>query len=211
MSCAVSTFSCQKVPSKSLVKLINVYEVAAKMPDTESKGDFLMFRETLIELECLVEVRIKGKLVVRGPISSADRATTAIEDGIVHMLELLMEFDVNTSEANAIEELERLAEMRIAREHCADQYCVDYERGRPILDKMIDSKVNFIRNCSFGRVDSEDCVEPMAALERLAAVKSKAYSRYMDGLLEAKIHEIVWRSRVQASSRHDRIVRRRCY
>ena len=181
------------------------------MPDTKSKGDFLMFRETLTELERLVDVRIKGELFVMGSGFSADRATTAIEDGMVHMLELLTELDVNTSEANAIEELERLAEMRIAQEHYRDQYCVDYKRGRPILDKMIDSKVNFIRNCSFGRLDSEDCVEPMAALERLAAVNPKAYSRYMDGLLEAKIREIVWRPRVKASSRHDHIVRRRCY
>ena len=187
-------------------------QAAATMPDTESKGDFLMFRETLAELEHLVDVRIKGELFVMSSSSSADRATTAtIEDGIVHMLELLTEFDVNTSEANAIEELERLAEMRIAPEHYADQCCVDYKRGRPILDKMIDSKVNFIKNCSFGRVDSEDCVEPMAALERLAIVKSKAYSRYMNGLLEAKIREIVWRPRVKASSIHDHKVRRRCY
>ena len=171
-----------------------------------------MFRETLAELERLVDVRCKGKLFVMvGSASSADRTATAIEDGIVHMLELLTEYDMNTSEANAIEELERLAEMRIAREDDADQDCIDYRRGRPILDKMIDSKVNFIKGGSFGQVDSECGVEPMAALERLAAVNSKAYSRYMNGLLEAKVREIVWRPRAKASSGHDHVVRRRCY
>ena len=194
--------------SQSFVRLISVYQIAATMPDAEFKRDFLLFRETLTELERLVDVRRKGELfVMAGSASSGKRATKAIEDGFVHMLELLAESDMNTSEANAIEELERLAEMRIAREHDGGQYCI--ERGRPILDKLIDSKVNFIKNDSFDRVDSDVGIEPMAALERLAAVNLKAYSRYMDGLLETKIREIVWRPRAKAGSRHDHVFRGR--
>ena len=193
-------------PSKSLVRLTSVYEIAAPMPDTES--NFLMFRETLAELECLIDVRLKGELF--NLYSSNSRgATAAIEDGIVYMLELLTEYDINTSEANAVEELERLVEMENARDDFG-QVCIDHERGRSILEKMIDSKVNFIKNSSFSRLDSKDGVESMAALKRLAAVNLKASSRCMDSLLEAKIREIVWRPRVKASPRHVHIVRRRC-
>ena len=168
-----------------------------------------MFRQTLAELECLIDVRLKGELF--NLYSSKSRgATAAIEDGIVYMLELLTEYDINTSEANALEELERLVEMENARDDGFSQACIDNRRGRPILNKMIDSKVNFIKNGAFSRLDSKDGVESMAALKRLAAVNSKASSQFMDSLLEAKIREIVWRPRVKASSGHVHIVRRRC-
>ena len=180
------------------------------MPDTKSKGDFLIFRETLTELEYLVDVRRKGKLFTMWS-DSPDRATTAIEDGIVHVLELLAEYDINTSEANAIEELERLAEMRIARLPDTNYYFINSIKRKPILDKIIDCKIDFIQRDPFSRTDSEDFLGAKNTLERLAVVKTKTQSQCMIGLLEAKIREIVWRPRAKASSRHVHVVRGRCY
>ena len=174
------------------------------MPDTDSKGDFLMFRETLAELECLVDVRVKSYLL-------SGRAGTAINDGFFYMLNLLTELDVNTSESNAIDELERLAEVRSRQISSTEYFCLTEKRNTSILDKMIDSKINFINKGSISRVDSKYGVDPMVALERLAAVSRKAYSQYMDGLLEAKIREVVYRPRAKASSRQDHVVRRRFY
>ena len=174
------------------------------MPDTESKGDSLMFRETLTELERLVDVRVNSNLFYGS-------AGTAIDEGVVYMLKLLTELDVNTSELNAINELEHLADL-ISKRHPVEgcPYIKD-SCGGSILDKMIDSKLKFIKNGAFSIVGSEGGIEPMAALERLAAVESRAYSQYMDGLLEAKIREIVWRPRAKAGSRHDHVFRRNCY
>ena len=174
------------------------------MPDNELKGDSLMFRETLTELERLVDVRVKGDLF-------SGRAGTAIDEGLVYMLKLLTELDVNTSESNAIDELERLAEVRSRRNSPTGDFCLTDLRSTSILDKMIDSKISFINKGSFSRVDSKDGIDPMVVLERLAAVNREIYSRYMDRLLEAKIREIVWRPRAKASSRHDHVVRRRFY
>lgn len=71
---------------------------------------------------------------------------------------------------------------------------------------MIDSKIDFIKDYSFSRLGSKGGLEPMAALERLAAVQLKISSHRMDSLLEFKIREFVWRTRAKASSRHDLVV-----
>lgn len=70
---------------------------------TESEKDYLMFRKTLTKLERLVDVR---------GIIFASKSKTTIGESIIYTLELLTEFDVNTSESNAIEELERLAMLK---------------------------------------------------------------------------------------------------
>lgn len=171
---------------------------------------FFVFRETLAKLECLVGVRAKSYLL-------SGRAGAAIDSGFMYMLKLLTKLDVNTSESNAINELERLAEIRARRNSATGDFCLMDLRSRSILDKMIDSKINFIKTGSFSRLDSKDGVEPMVALDRLAALDRKICSPYMDGLLEAKIHEIVLRPRsvsrpiAKASSRYDHVVRRICY
>ena len=70
------------------------------MPDTEAKGDFLMFRETLTQHKILFNLR--GGLLI------GLYGTTPIGEGIIYMLKFVTEIEVNTSELNAIEELERL-------------------------------------------------------------------------------------------------------
>ena len=161
-----------------------------------------MFREALTELERLVDVR--GSLLF-GPYG-----TTAIEDGITFTLELLSEFDVNTSESNVIEEFERLVEMRVrvVAQFRRSPYGINYLRHIQLFDKMIDSKVDFIRTGSFSLYIQKGGVEPMAALERLAAVQKKLNSRCVHDLLESKIGEIAWRPRAKASFRHGHVVRR---
>lgn len=65
-----------------------------------SKENSQMFCDTLTELERLVEVR--GKLLYY-------RSSVTLDEVILHKVKLLTESDVNTSESNAIEDLERLA------------------------------------------------------------------------------------------------------
>ena len=195
-------FICQIVKIESLVRLIGVYQAAAllRMPDTESKGDFLMFHETLAELERLVDARVKGSLF-------SGFAGAALDNGMIYMLKLLTELDVNTSESNAIDDLERLAELRAKRHPVNGLDYIGSYGGRSILDNMIDSKIKFINNGAFSTSGSGDGVEPIAALERLAEVKMKINSQLMDSLLEAKICEVVYRPRAKARPKHDLVGR----
>ena len=64
-----------------------------------------MFRDTLIGLERFVDVW--GNLSIICHI-----ATTTTVEGIIYTLDVLTESDMNTSESNAIEELEHLAVMK---------------------------------------------------------------------------------------------------
>lgn len=164
-----------------------------------------MFREVLTELERLIDVR--GSLLL-GPYG-----TTAIEDGITYTLKLLPEFDVNTSESSVIEELERLVEMRsrVVAQFRRRPSGINYLRHLQLFDKMIDSKIDCIKIGSLSRLVQKRGVEPMAALERLAAVQGKLNSRCVHDLLESKIREIVWKPRAKASFRHDFVVRRYFY
>lgn len=146
-----STFPRQK-PSTHLellpgilVRLISISEAAASMPAIEPKGDFLLFRESLTELERLVDVR--------DSLYCADHAKKAIAEGIIYTLDLLTEYDVNISESNPIEELERLVEMSLKvteRGRRAAYWITELHNGR--FDKMIDSKIDFIKNYSFSRL-----------------------------------------------------------
>ena len=176
------------------------------MPDIESKGDFLVFRYTLTKLERLVDLR--NDLLV------ADHTTVSIGEAIIDTLELLAKYDVNTTELSAIEELERLAEMRVKvaeKNRWIDGLCY----GEP-FDKLIDSKIDFIKNGSFSRLarNGDGGIEAMTALERLAALNTKISLRSKHGmywLLESRIREFVRRTRPNASSRHDLGMGRRFY
>lgn len=139
-----STFTCQK-PSTHLellpgilVRLISISEAAANMPAIEPKGDFLLFRETLTELERLVDVRDN--------LYCADHAQKAIAEGIIYTLDLLTEYNVNTSESNSIEELERLVEMdlKVTEQNRRAAHLIT-ELHKVRFDKMIDSKIDFIK------------------------------------------------------------------
>ena len=126
-----------------------------------------MFRETLAELERLVDVRAKGYLL-------SGRVGTAMDDGLIYMLNILTEMDVNTSESNAIDEFERLVNMRFRRRNNLHQdCCLTALRSKSILDEMIESKIDFIKKGSFSRIDGKDGVDPLVALKRLAAVDEK--------------------------------------
>ena len=118
---------------------------------------------------------------------------------------------MNTSESKAFEELERLVNMKCK---LTEQY--NYHGGQPdhkriydneVIDELIDyiiaRKVRFIKKNAFSEISGEDRIEPMAALERLTAVKIKFQSRVMDDplkeeiedLLKSKIREVVWKDR----------------
>lgn len=178
------------------------------MPPTQSEVDFLLFRDTLTKLERLVDVW--GNLSIMGHI-----ATTTVK-GIMYMLDVLTESDMNTCESNAIEELERLAVMKgktalttqisnlieIPRE-----FVISKLHSGQIFDKMIDSKIGFIKKGSFDQRFSRGCVEPMAALERLNEVQKKLLSESMNDLLESKIKEVVYTPIPKASPRNDHVIR----
>ena len=162
------------------------------MPDAESKGDFLVFRETLDELECLVDIQ--------GSLLFGSYGTTVITEGIMHTLKLLTEFDVKTSESNAIEELERLLQIKgkVLNQCDYPMYVtISKDDVRP-FDKIIESKIDFIKN---GLI-STGGIKPKAALERLAALQKKYSLSELQELLEFKVREVVYRPRANASSRH---------
>ena len=164
------------------------------MSAAESKN-FQMFRITLTELERLVDVR--GKL----PRDYSLMKT--ITEGIFHKLELLSDYDVNTSESNAFEELERLVNMRskfIGQYEAHKSYENDLCSGE-LFEKMIGPKLDFIKKVSFSEVSSAGRVEPLAALERLTAVMEKFKTQEINNLVKFKIREVVWRTEAKACAR----------
>lgn len=167
------------------------------MAATDSQGNFLMFRDTLTELEHLVDVR--------GHVRWSSRPNFAVEEGIIHTLELLKGFDVNDCESNAIEELERLIEMenKIATQSRVMQCCRKEFRYGRAFEEIIGTKINFIKNGDFSRLGSKGGIEPLAVLKRLAVLKGKSDAAGMDDLVESKIREFVWRPRAKASCRND--------
>lgn len=158
-----------------------------------------MFCDTLTELERLVEVR--GKIL-------DDRSKVTLKEVIFHKLKLLTESDVNTSESNAIEDLERLATLK---EKTKFQNLRDYSYSRNLdaqqkFDKLIDSiilsKIDFIKKGSFSRLVSRGGVEPMAALERLAEIPYKIGLDMYD-LLELKMRQVMDTPEAKASPTTD--------
>ena len=113
-------------------------ESAASMSATESKEDFLTFRGLLDTLDCLVDVR--GKYC-----TSEYQVEKAIEEGIIYTAKRLTELNVNTSESNALEELERLATMdqKIALQN--QVLTPLFNKLRDIFHTVIDSKIDSSR------------------------------------------------------------------
>ena len=179
------------------------------MSTVESEVEFRMFRDTLAELDRLVDVR--GKLL------DIDHNTKTIGEAIIHTLNLLTKFDVNVSEGSVIEELEHLVTVKektmVQTETCcigfskrqAVEYTLDYGR---VFDELIESKIGAIQSGSFTRPKSKHDIEPMSALERLTEIQTKLQLRPIVGLLESKILEIAWRPRPTVSPRYELVVRR---
>ena len=171
------------------------------MSAIKSKGNFLMFRETLTELERLVDIR---DIVIRtyhtikfiGKVSSVCWSSSR---------------DMMLTPANRMlsKELERLAEMRvkIAQQDRVIAHSTELADGQ-VLDKLINSKIAFVRDNFFSQLGSGGSVEPMTALERLAVVQRKTNLHYIEGLLELKIRKILWKARAKAISPHELVVRR---
>lgn len=178
-------------------------ESIASMSATESKEDFLTFRGLLNLMECLLDVR--GKF-----FGSDYQVEKPIEEVIIYTAKRLTDLDVNTSESNAFEELERLAtmEQNILSQY-RDRGC-GYEklRDRDIFHSVIDSKIDFIKKGSFSRLASGGGVGQLGALERLAEVKKKLWrSESMSELLISKTKEVVYTLEPKASLRNDPVMR----
>ena len=171
------------------------------MSTTGSKGDFKLFRETLTELERLVNMR--DKLLFGG------RLEPAIEEAIAHSKILLTEFNLNTSELNAIEELERLAKMRSKILNQNDRYGTYEAWGKDLFDEMIVTKIDFIKKGSFCGLTSKGDAEPMAILERLTELRSIMGdfdgSQRLDDLLESKIRDFKQRPKAKVNPRTDHL------
>ena len=160
-----------------------------------------MFRDALTELERLVVVWVN---------TTASDILTIIGEGIIYKLKLLIELDVNTSESNAIKELERLIALK---RKTVNQFSMLPYREQStwaavgvdgkIFDKMIDSKIDFIKKGSFGQHVSGGDIEPMAALERLTEVQKSLNSKTINEILESKIKEIVYTPRPKVSPRNN--------
>ncbi len=163
------------------------------MPATISKEDFLKFRDTLNRLECLAEV---GSKLILVPDTHSD-----IDNGIDHTLQLLEVVNVNTSESNAIEELERL-------ENILSMIPEIGGRGPrcSLLSKIINTKIDFLKTGSFSTLVSEGGVEPQAALKRLAEIRSKVFLGRLDDLLKAKIREVSWGSRAKVGPKNNHVL-----
>ncbi len=163
------------------------------MPTTISKEDFLKFRDTLNRLECLAEV---GRKLIFIPDMHSD-----IENGIDHTLQLLEVVNVNTSESNAIEELERLEDIlsMIPEIGGCGPRC-------SLLSKIINTKIDFLKTDSFSTLVSEGGVEPQAALKRLAEIRSKVFLGRLDDLLKAKIREVSWGSRAKVGPKNNHVL-----
>lgn len=124
---------------------------------------------------------------------------------------------MNTSELNAFEELEGLAIMKEKTSFQSQMYYPHHSDSLPKLDsdtkqtfdKIIDSKIDFIKKDASSRVNNTRSVEPMAALERLAEVQKKHRSRGMDDLLVFKIKEVVYTPEPKVSPRSNPVIRGR--
>lgn len=184
----------------------NVFRgIVANMSATESKEDFLAFRGLLDTLECLVNIRDKFP-------GWPSHFTKTIEDCIVHTAGRLTELDVNTSEFNAFEELERLATIKPKIKAQNQTRRLHYDNqldDKHLFDTLIDSKIDFIKKGSFGRLTRGAGVGPLAALESLAEVTTKlGIYNGMNELLTSKMKEVVYAPEPQASLRNAPVVRR---
>ncbi len=123
------------------------------------------------------------------------------DDAIDHTLQLLEVVDVNTSESNAIEELERLVKIQIVMLGLGNA-----EPRRSLLFKMMNTKIDFLKTVSFSTLVSEGDMEPRAALKRLAEIRSKVSLVRMDDLVNSKIREVGWGSRANVSPKSNHVL-----
>ena len=179
-----------------------VFRSAIAMPVTQSRGDYHKFHDTLAKLERLVDLR--------DSLSESGHATTTMRAGIIYTQKLLADFDVNTSESSAIEELGRLAKLRMKIErqsHDLPPYSQDGFRDRHILDTLIDGKIDSIQIGLFSQDNSKDDVARMATLERLIEVHKFLDSKRIDILLSVKINEVVYYRKAKVSLGNDPLLR----
>lgn len=175
------------------------------MPAIESKGNYFMSSDLLAKLEGLVDLR--------DGLSESVRAKATIGEAIIYTLKRLTETDVNTSISDAIMTLERLAMLRgkVGEQSPSGFYNKDDLQRGLVFNKMIDSKIEFIRRSSFSRLhDIDECFEPLNALKRLVQVQRNLDSKTLDDLLDAKIKEVVYYLKVKVSPRNDPLLQRRC-
>lgn len=145
-----------------------------------------VFGKTLIELRILVELR--GKLLQAGHV------TRSIGTAIVQKLHLLTKSNVNISGTRSIEDLERLAEVKMEITVQTDMYIgssVDRKdekislNGGIIFDGLINSKIDFLE----GPISMKDERELLMVVERLAEVQMKLRSTRMH--VELKLGRLI--------------------
>ena len=183
------------------------------MSGTGKKPDFKKFRATLTKLERLIGV---WRFSLRDQISYSEDGkviTSTTGDGIIHTLLLLLELNINTSESNTIQELERLLTIKteIRAIPCNIWKCPTYDRycasNQPnistgiLLERLTEFKVAFLNGGTFSRLISEGGVEPMTALERLTKIQLELQSVELGNLLTSRMNEVVYTCEDKASAR----------
>ena len=176
-----------------------------------------MFRATLTKLERLIDVWTKQDtdLIPNSHVYSHSHSEVTISpigEAMTHTLNLLINFDINTSESNAIEELEHLATIKTKTLGIPitnwgpffKNYCESKDptiKTRKSLDYLIESKIAFLKGGTFSRLVSEGGVEPMTALDRLTEIQLKLRSVELGNLLRSKMNEVVYTCEAQASAK----------
>ena len=180
------------------------------MSGIEKKPDFEMFRATLTKLERLIGVCTKKVVKFYYGYSNSESTANPTGESMIHMLKLLIEFDINTTESNAIEELERLSFIGIKilgiplrdggptlARYCASKNPKISTSG--LLQQLTESKIAFLKGMPFSRLVSEGDIEPMTALERLTDIQVELRSFELSKLLTSRMDEVVYFCEAKAS------------
>ena len=189
------------------------------MSGTDKEPDFNMFRATLTKLERLIGIWTKQNTDLLPKLYSySGVGTNPIGESMIHTLKLLIKFDINTSESNAIEELEHLATIRI--NICGIPlpkdgpnylyYCASKDPEMSTwgyLECLTKSKIAFLEGRTVSRLVSEGGVEPMTALDRLTDIQMKLRSVELSKLLTLKMNEVVYTCEAKASTKIIPIIR----
>ena len=195
------------------MRLIRYLEPIANMSGSEKEPDFEMFRATLTKMERLIGVWSNSFSDQISYSEDQNVVASTIGDGIIHTLLLLLKLNINTSESNTIQELERLLTIktRIRGIPCNvwgcstyDQYCASNQTNtqpRVLLKRLTELKVAFLNGGTFSRLSSEGGVEPMTALERLTKIQLELQSVELGSLLTMKMNEIVYTCEDKASAK----------
>ena len=176
-----------------------------------------MFRAILLKLERLIDVWTKQDtdLIPNSHVyshSHSEATTSPIGEAMTHTLKLLIDFDINTSESNAIEELEHLVTIKtktlgiptVNWGPIFENYCESKDpriKTRTSLEYLTESKIAFLKGGTFSRLVSEGGVKPMTAFERLTEVQLKLRSNELSKLLVSKMNEIFYTCEAKASAK----------